>query len=188
MAELIPRTIKTKTGLEVLLRSPRADEAAEFLAAMKEIMAQSPYVLSEPDEFNPTVEEQAKLLASYAVHPDRLWIAPMIDGKFAGGMDFRAGSKRLNSHHGSLGISIASSLRGQGVGRAVMEALIEWAYENPRIETLRLQVFPRNLAAMNLYRSLGFVEEGRELRAIKFADGTYEDLVSMAKDVRIGLA
>ncbi len=45
-------------------------------------------------------------------------------------------------------------------------------------------MFAHNTRAINLYRKLGFVEEGRGLRAFKLADGAYYDDIQMVRWVK----
>jgi [ribosomal protein S18]-alanine N-acetyltransferase len=57
-----------------------------------------------------------------------------------------------------LNISIAPDEQGQGVGRRMMEILIEKA--KGEAETMFLEVRPSNLGAIALYQKLGFNEIG----------------------------
>jgi RimJ/RimL family protein N-acetyltransferase len=59
-----------------------------------------------------------------------------------------------------LGMAVDVALRGQGVGRRLLVAAIDWAREQPGIHKIALQVWPHNTVAQNLYRSGGFVQEG----------------------------
>ena len=52
------------------------------------------------------------------------------------------------------------------------------------MESIRLQVHARNTGAQHLYLKMGFIEEGRERRGVKFLDGTYDDVISMALELR----
>ena len=54
----------------------------------------------------------------------------------------------------SIGMSVAKTWRGQGVGSALMQACIDRARE-ARVHKLELQVFPHNEAALALYRKFG---------------------------------
>ena len=71
--------------------------------------------------------------------------------------------------------------RGQGVGGALLDALIAWAVSQPQIEKLGLYVFSTSEAAIQLYRSRGFTQEGRGTRDIKFGADDYADTIMMGK-------
>jgi ribosomal protein S18 acetylase RimI-like enzyme len=51
--------------------------------------------------------------------------------------------------------------RGRGLGRALMEACIDWARQQPSLSWVDLGVFEGNDVAEALYRKLGFTELGR---------------------------
>ena len=74
-------------------------------------------------------------------------------------VDMLSGVKR---HIGDLGISVALSYRGRGVGELLMQKVIEAALaELPGLEVITLEVFGNNSVAMSLYKKLGFMEFGR---------------------------
>ncbi|HZJ83666.1 MAG TPA: ribosomal protein S18-alanine N-acetyltransferase [Clostridia bacterium] len=56
-------------------------------------------------------------------------------------------------------IAIHPKHRGQGLGEAIMKALIDTAIEL-KIDSMTLEVRVSNLVAKNLYRKLGFTEVG----------------------------
>lgn len=53
--------------------------------------------------------------------------------------------------------------RGKGIGRALMEASLQWAEEKGATE-LRLQVYEKNKAAQQFYEELGFEPLSHTLR------------------------
>ena len=57
-------------------------------------------------------------------------------------------------------IGVAPRARGRGVGRAILDALLEWARQAGAVEIF-LDVRPSNEGAIALYNSRGFVEIGR---------------------------
>jgi len=79
---------------------------------------------------------------------------------------------------GEIGMMVAASWRGRGVGSALVAASIEWARVHG-LHKLALSVFPHNSAAIALYRKYGFVEEGRLVRHVRRADGQLWDLIEM---------
>jgi ribosomal protein S18 acetylase RimI-like enzyme len=84
----------------------------------------------------------------------------------------------VTHHVASLSIAVAADARGRGIGRRLMEEAIAWA-KRVGIEKLVLSVYPHNEAAISLYRSFGFVDEGRLARHSRKSYG-YEDEILMA--------
>jgi ribosomal protein S18 acetylase RimI-like enzyme len=68
--------------------------------------------------------------------------------------------------------------RRSGFGRRLVLAILTHAAE--RVEQINLSVVSGNEGALNLYRNAGFVEYGREMRALK-QDGKYLDEVLMVR-------
>lgn len=79
-----------------------------------------------------------------------------------------------------LGISVAPAAQGQGVGSALMQALLDYADRWAHVLRLELDVFADNARAIALYRKFGFVHEGTH-RAYALRDGQYVDSLSMAR-------
>lgn len=82
------------------------------------------------------------------------------------------------THSGCLGIGVLPEYRGAGLGRRLIAVAIEDAFAKG-IERIELEVFASNERAIALYHAVGFIEEGRKLRA-RFLDGSYDDFVMMA--------
>jgi len=68
--------------------------------------------------------------------------------------------------------------RNFGLGRRLVDAVVKHASE--RVEQLQLAVVGENQAAYRFYKNLGFVEYGRETKALK-QDGRYYDEILMVK-------
>ena len=77
-----------------------------------------------------------------------------------------------------LGMWVAADQRGRGVGRALLDACIEWAAEKGA-HKVALEAWPHNAAALRLYERAGFVLEGRLRRQWRRKDGSLWDAVTM---------
>lgn len=88
------------------------------------------------------------------------------------------------AHVASLTLAVAPAARRRGVGRALLRAVEPWA-GRVGVAKLRLDVRASNAAALALYASEGYVEEGRERRQIRDADGE-DDNVVLAKFLALG--
>jgi putative acetyltransferase len=75
-----------------------------------------------------------------------------------------------------LTIAVAPAAQGRGVGRALFQALLdEVSAHMPHIHRVELFARVANERARGLYRSLGFVEEGRLRGRVNNARGVAED-------------
>jgi RimJ/RimL family protein N-acetyltransferase len=98
------------------------------------------------------------------------------------GFAVRQGEKER--HKGLLwGMYVRRDARNEGVGRRLVEAVIDHA--RAHIEVIQLSVVRSNEQARRLYACLGFVEYGLERDSLK-QNGRYYDEILMALDLRLG--
>ncbi|WP_019503204.1 GNAT family N-acetyltransferase [Pleurocapsa sp. PCC 7319] len=85
-------------------------------------------------------------------------------------------------HVASISIGVHPLKQGIGIGRALMEYLLDWAKhtENPQIVRVELGVQIDNLRARHLYDSLGFEIEGIRKCFVRNQEGKYVDDCLMA--------
>jgi ribosomal protein S18 acetylase RimI-like enzyme len=86
----------------------------------------------------------------------------------------------VTSHVMNLTIAVHAGYQEQGFGKKLMTYLITWSRSNPTVEKLELQVRSSNERAIALYKSLGFIEEGRKTKRLKYGPNSYLDDVYMA--------
>jgi len=84
-----------------------------------------------------------------------------------------------NPHHSVELKRIVLQDKGRGLGRACVRLLAGMAFESLGAHRFWLDVKARNVRAQALYRSEGFVEEGRLRDSVKDEDG-WDSLVVMS--------
>ncbi|MFY9511648.1 MAG: GNAT family N-acetyltransferase [Rubrivivax sp.] len=109
-----------------------------------------------------------------------LHLVAEIDGVIVGSAGLHPMPQIRRRHVAMLGISVAKPWQGQGVGKALMQGLCDYADRWAQILRIELTVFADNTAAIALYRGFGFVHEGT-LRAYAMRDGVYCDVLTMAR-------
>ena len=84
-------------------------------------------------------------------------------------------------HCRTIELVVASAARGGGVGGALLDAALDSLRVRPGVQVVRLAVFADNVAAVALYRSRGFTEEGRRIGFACEADGRLRDDLLMCR-------
>lgn len=82
------------------------------------------------------------------------------------------------AHCGSLGMGVLAPYRRQGLGERLLRACIGKA-QLQGLTRIDLEARADNVAALALYRRVGFVQEAVKRRAMRF-DGVYFDSVLMS--------
>jgi ribosomal protein S18 acetylase RimI-like enzyme len=161
-----------------LIRRARGEDAP-LLAAAQRVIAKVPGKLApRPDEIDDDAFRDTILRLDDGVHG--IYLVAERAGAIVGHAFFEPLPLAATSHVVRLTIAVHEGHQRLGVGRALMNELLVWARSNPRVEKVELQVRASNLGAIALYRSLGFVEEGRKTRRLKLGPSEYVDDIYMA--------
>jgi RimJ/RimL family protein N-acetyltransferase len=173
-------TYKSKNGKTVTIREPYEQDAERMLNSASKALINTPYMLSTVEDVKKmSVNAIQKTVKAYHENPNYVQFIAEVDGKLVGSIDFKNGNKEKISHQGAFAMTILPEYRNNGIGRALLETLINWAKNNSKIEKVCLEVMEDNLGAIQLYKNLGFFEEGRKAKGVKLDDG-YQDLILMA--------
>ncbi len=173
------KEIRLRDGHQCLLRSASASDAEEILVNFNKTHGETEYLLSYPNEKNFTVGEEADFLQNKECSPSEAEICAIVDGRIVGtaGVD-AIGLREKIRHRASCGISIEKDYWGLGIGRALMTACIECA-KQAGYSQLELEAVSDNERAIGLYRSLGFLEYGRNPRGFRTRDSQWQELMLM---------
>jgi len=82
-----------------------------------------------------------------------------------------------------VSVYVAQDCRGQGIGKALLDALIEQS-EKIGIWTMQAGIFPENRASLHLHLRCGFREVGRREKLGKMA-GVWRDVVLLERRSRV---
>jgi len=85
---------------------------------------------------------------------------------------------RGGAEHADFGMAVTADHRGHGVGGALLDAAVAWGRE-AALSKINCQVWPHNGAALALYRSRGFLVEGRLRRHWRRRNGQLWDVIVM---------
>ncbi|MET3698865.1 ribosomal protein S18 acetylase RimI-like enzyme [Bacillus oleivorans] len=164
-----------------IIRTAVLEDAQAILQIQKEVIAERDYLMSVPEEFNQTLDQQKNWIKKILDNERETILVAEIDNEIVGWIAFLSNSRKRLSHVGSFGIMIRKDYRERGIGRMLISELLSWAAHNPFIEKVSLGVFSTNTRAIALYKSMGFIEEGRKKKEVKVSETEYWDDILMYK-------
>jgi len=179
MGSTLPQTLDSRSGRTVLLRTASPDDATALIEYCQAVTLPSEFFVTEPDEFDRTEQQERESITQHRDSPGSLMLLAEMDGAVIGLLTFTCGPRRRIAHRGDFTITVHSEYRGEGIGGAMLQALIDWAEANSTLHKIGLSVLANNDRAIALYRRLGFVEEGRRIDEVQLAPGEYVDDILM---------
>lgn len=180
------REVLLKDGRRVWLRAGGPDDAEAYRDYLLRAVPSAEGVGLFVDEVR-SVEFYRERLAKYL--PERgglgLFAEPVGEqGRIVGDCGLSGFEIRKLAGALSMGMMCDEGWRGVGLGRVMLTAALDWARANASsplgVRRVELGVLASNPGAAALYRSVGFVEEGRYRQRFRQADGTLVDDLAMA--------
>lgn len=154
---------------EIVIRQLRPDDAEAYRSLRLSGLAESPEAFGS--DF---ATESVSPVEAFAKTLETLFVAGAFDGKrLVAVAGFRQLDRQKTRHRGDIwGVYVAPEARGKGVGRLLLEHVLEHARD--RVEQVHLSVTTTNAPAVALYEHLGFKRYGTEPRSL-LVNGRYLD-------------
>ena len=162
------------------IRSAEPGDAAALVALGSAVGAEPEGWLIATSRWR-SVGDERRYLRALRRYPDAaVFVAEAPEG-IVGRLSVARDPHPASHHVADVGLMVASTHRGRGIGRALLERAVAWARE-AGVRKLELHVFPHNEPALALYTSFGFEREGYRRGHYRRA-GQYVDAVLMALEV-----
>jgi RimJ/RimL family protein N-acetyltransferase len=175
------KTVALKDGTSVVLRYPVMDDAELLQHFINPIIKEDTFLLvNEEQSLN---DEKAYLSSIISLMKQNmgLKIFGTVNGQIVGSGDVIR--YQYKQHHmGRLGLAISQDYRGKGLGKILMNELIEQSRDILDLKLIELSCYVINEVGIRLYRSMGFVEYGRLPQAIAYR-GEYVDQLCFYKEL-----
>lgn len=160
--------------MNLLIRPVRLSDAQDIneMRRQEEVRA---HTLALPTE---TVEFTEGFLRSMG--SDDHMLVSELEGNVVGMAGIHLLKSVRQRHSSFLGIMVRAEYQGQGIGKNLMEKILDLADNWLMLVRIELDVTADNEKAISLYQSFGFEIEGTKKYAI-IKDGKYADLLMMAR-------
>lgn len=171
---------RTRAGIPARLRVASVKDAPAIIALDHAIVAAGEGIVVGPDQLRNVEQESRRIDDLYrgfsAGEATTSVVAELLQpvAAIVGLADLHQFTPERVRHVATLSVGIHPAHQHQGIGRQLMQALIDHA-RLCGLERLELYVRADNARARRLYESLGFRHEGTRHRFIKTADGRYVD-------------
>ena len=172
-----------RRGRPFMVREGRESDATALWRYKDRIFRETEFLLQGAEDFHSDDEQEALFLRRFRVSPNSIYLVAQVDRRIIGTLSLYGGHFKRNRHVGHIGMGVLEEYWGLGVGGALIDQGIEWARGSSIIEKLVLHVYNTNERAMRLYLRRGFEREAVLKREVRLDDGSYVDLIVMARSV-----
>ena len=162
------------SGVTLIIRDAEPADAAAALDYVDGVSTESDFLTMAPGEFELTEAQERAILERYLNTENHVFMLAEVDGKIVGMCNFAGGRRQRLQHTGSFGMSVRKAYWGQGIGRVMLDVLIDWAKRSPIVEKVNLQVRADNQRAISLYEQAGFEVEGTERDGLRVNGVSYD--------------
>ena len=161
----------------------RVEDAQAILDYLDQIGKESDNLTFGEEGLGYTLEDEIKVIEGYAENLNSTMFIALDNKKVVSVGNLSASKRERTKHISILGISVLKDYWGQGIGKRMMNNLIEFAIQAPDTQYIHLDVRSDNAKAIHLYESVGF-KKNSIIPNVMFIQGEYFDIDLMIYKVK----
>jgi RimJ/RimL family protein N-acetyltransferase len=170
------KRILLKDGSELIISKAFVEDAAEIISFLNKLGGETDFLTFGENEFPFSVKEEKDVISEFLKNNTCLMLVGKIKGKIVSHLFIDRSDKERLEHIGDIAVSVEKNHWGKSIGFEMVSFAIEWAKDR-KISKLQLQVRTDNDRAINIYKKLGFSEEGRITQSMKIGDTYFDDYI-----------
>ncbi|WML34154.1 GNAT family protein [Clostridium sp. OS1-26] len=163
---------------KVIIRKANQSDSKALIKYLNIIGGESDFLTFGLGEFGITVEQEEEFIKNTLKKDNSLFIIAEVNGKVIGNLNFSGGPRQRNAHVGEFGVSVLKEYWGNSIGEELIRYLVNWSKNSGIIRKINLRVRTDNKAGINLYKKIGFLEEG-VLKRDYLINGEFYDSLAM---------
>ena len=133
---------------------------------------------TDPIAFGSSFEEEEKLAEAEWQRRVKNMLFAVSDDKLVGTITYLFNERVKTKHIARIfGVYVDPKYRRHGVGKKLLENALELIQKNKDVVKVQLMVNPKQLAAVRLYKTMGFEVVGQMGKEIKVGEEFYDELI-----------
>ncbi|HTR44901.1 MAG TPA: GNAT family N-acetyltransferase [Thermodesulfovibrionales bacterium] len=160
------QTFPLKNGEEITLRPAAPGDSGGIISTLRSASPERSYVLME--QYGKNAETEGEYIRKMDPQKNLFLVAAARDaivGSLAA-LQADGGHRPETAHVLNIGLHLAESFRGLGIGSRMVQYAIEWAREHG-FKKMEASIFTTNKRSLNLFRKAGFTEECMKLKKFR---------------------
>lgn len=161
------------------IREARKDDAGKVIDLLRKLDSETTFMLFEPGERSTDLADQEKQIERFSESENRIMLLAESGHEVVAASFGYGGQVNRNKHVAHVVLGVAKRHWRKGIGARLMQEIEDWAAKRD-FHKLSLTVMEHNQAARNLYRRLGYIEEGLKRDSLKVGN-QYVNEICMGK-------
>jgi RimJ/RimL family protein N-acetyltransferase len=167
----------------ITIRKAKIEDAQAVLQYLDQIGKESDNLTFGEEGIGYTLEDEEKMIQSYDENLNSTMFIALDSNQIVSIGNLSASKRERTKHISVLGISVLKSHWNMGIGKQMMNTLIEFAKQAPDTKAVHLEVRSDNCVAIQLYESVGF-KKNTTIPKMMFVKDTYYDIDLMIHELK----
>jgi RimJ/RimL family protein N-acetyltransferase len=172
------RNVILKNNQEVTIRKVIKEDAQKMIDFYNIVGGETDFLSFGANDFKRDLQDYEEYITATSKEPNSIMLLALIDSEIISIATINSSQKERTKHVGTLGIVISEKYTGLGLGKILMNDLLDWAKQNGITKKISLVTNENNTVAIELYKKVGFEVEGL-LKHDNFIRGNYSNTVVM---------
>lgn len=167
----------------ITIRKASVEDAQAIINYLDQIGKESDNLTFGEEGIGYTLEDEEKMIQGYEENLNSTMFIALDSDQVVSIGNLSASKRERTKHVSVLGISVLKSHWNLGIGKQMMNTLIDFAKQAPDTKAVHLEVRSDNHIAIHLYKSVGF-KKNTTIPQMMFIKDNYYDIDLMVLNVK----
>lgn len=167
----------------ITIRKASVEDAQVIINYLDQIGKESDNLTFGEEGIGYTLEDEVKMIQGYEENLNSTMFISLDSNQIVSIGNLSASKRERTKHVSVLGISVLKSHWNMGIGKQMMNTLIDFAKQAPDTKAVHLEVRSDNRIAIHLYESVGF-KKNSTIPEMMFIQDNYYDIDLMILSVK----